>query len=91
MESLKTATAVANNGMIVVLDALHIQQWPTVEHKPKLMTELVAALHELVRRVSEFAIVAIRLSASERDRVLRTTAACTAGPAEKMGHGAHHG
>ena len=46
VESLKTATAVANNGMIVVLDALHIQQWPTVEHKPKLMTELAAAVHE---------------------------------------------
>ena len=88
VESLKTATALADNGMIVVLDALHIQQWPTVEDNPKLMTELVAAVHELVRGVSESAIVAIGLSASEWDRLLRTTAACTDGPQKKwvMGH-----
>ena len=64
VESLHKAGAVANNGKIVVLDALHIQQWPTVEHKPKLMTELVAAVHEMIRGVSESVMRALEGSFS---------------------------
>ena len=64
----------------MVLNALHIQQWPTVEHKPKLMPELVVAVQERICGVSQSAIVAIRLSASDRDWVLRSMAACTAAP-----------
>ena len=81
VESLKTATAMTKNVMIAVLDALFIQQWPTVEQKPKLMTELVVAVHELVRGVSQYAIVAIRLPASQL--ISSTKAACVAGPPKK--------
>ena len=72
---LEAAMSVAINGMVVVPNALHNQQWPTIEHKPKVrLTQLVAVVHCVMQKVSECATVAIRLSIAERDRVLRTQA-----------------
>ena len=77
---LSSATDVACDVVVVVLDALHIDEWPTVEHAPKLLAELVVAVHQHISTVSDSAIVAIRLSAKAPDRIMCTTKACIGGP-----------
>ena len=59
---------------------MHIPQWPTLEETLRLITEVIAAVFACIAKVSETCIVAICMSVSGHNGIIRTKANCTSGP-----------